>query len=97
MKNLNVILKELLPRFQSHNNLIYYECFADRGLITFEELNSITEYTVEGKILQEYIRNIFGRNVGLPSLGFTMDFTFSKIDLFGEKWINRYGEIFSTS
>ncbi len=87
-------LKGLVPSVEGAIDRHYYSCYGN-GAIRAQQSGDVVVYVVSGDKFGDYLRNLYGTSVRVPSI--RSDVSFNKVDIFGREWSGKFGYPFVES
>ena len=87
-------LRELVPSVEGVIDKQYYSCYGN-GAIRAEQSGNSVVYVVSGDKFGDYLRNLYGTSVRVPSI--RADVAFNKVDIFSREWSGKFGYPFLDS
>lgn len=90
-------LRGFLPNVQAEVDKHYYYCFGE-GKVQVKNAGGVVIYIVRGEAFANYLRNVYGANVILPSnLNNNAEVNLRRVDVFGDSWLGAFGNQYGTS
>ena len=90
-----ISLKELVPSVESAIDRHYYSCYGGGSSVKVQQNSGVAVYVVDGGKFGEYLRNLYGESLKIPS--FKSDVSLNRVDIFGMEWSGKFGYPFIDS